>query len=306
MKKALTLGGLFFLTVALIALIGCSEEKTTEPRPGDPSDPDFQMISDFVNEDFVEHDLDLLSIALALVDSIPDLPAGKIAPALALSAPDVVFSQLSYSYSDYWHIFELTAIVAEEPDSLYVAGIDSLRFNGAAGPMQYPDSTTTSINVRCHVDAEFTGEGAEVHVSNDAAFILTGEYDSDEFTLNGNSADSIMIAAEGEGTICEGCMATNQTINNVYFDSLTLYEDGCPPNGSVNVLASLDMSCANDSASFDVDANWTVIYTFNGENITMSYNNGLSTWVVTVPCGSEGGGTAKRGWLSAARRLTER
>lgn len=307
MKKALAV----LLAISLLAsaayIIGCSDdddEVVTGPTPGDPNDPVFKLIDEIVGQGIMDYDGTIIDLSFMLADYIPG-KKDSYNPFKSGAMNQLIDSMdLTYNYTNFWHTFtfyiRIVVVDIQVSDTLIYQGTDSLRFGNASGPMQYMDSTTTSMNIRAHVDADISSLETDAQMSSDVAYDMTLTENHDLY-INGTSNDTLDVYLVGEQGDCQISGSTHQTASNLYLDSLTLEsEGGCPQGGKVTVLSTVDLACVSDTSSLDFTGNWTVTVTFNGGMMTLNYNNGTNVWEVTVPCG--GGLGVRRGWAVSEHR----
>lgn len=279
------------LAIGLIVVVGCSddeEQKPAGPTVGDPNDPEFQMASEFIGQDFIEHDFTLAMIAIQLIDSIPvprQSEKGGESPFKATGiAQDIDSLAFEYSYSEYWHIFNLYLRLVEPQgdytDTLIYAGIDSLRFSDDTGYVQYFEAGN-SIEIRAHVDGLISTLDGYVEIMSDAAF------DVDFLTaltimIGGTSADSVDAYFEDADTSCAVSMTSNQTATGL---TINLLSNDCPSAGTINVAATLDIDCLLGETPMQFSSAWNVLFAFSGTTITVTYTNGNTIWTITEQCG---------------------
>jgi len=308
MKRFLLFAGILLLILGFAFIVGCSDDDddngVTGPTPGDPNDPEFIMASDIIGEGFLDHDNTILELSFFLVDYIP----GKSIPGW-LTKPTAVEQYLdsldyTYSYSNYWHVFTVYARLIDfgdlDNDTLIYTGVDSLRFGNPEGYMQYPDPTTTTLDIRAHFDAEFDMNDAYAVISSDVAFTVTGSPE-EEIVINGTSADTLDGYFQNADTTCDMYMTSNQTATNLTIDPDAMYD--CPSSGTLDVNATLDISCMADTASMEFSSAWTITFTFNDGTITIRYVSGGNVWTITEQCDPY---YVKRGIAGVLKRLSER
>lgn len=290
MKKIILTLLAISLIAGLVFIVGCSdddEEKITGPTPGDPNDPEFQMVSGLIGEGFVEHDQTILELSLMLMQMIPApvKHGGENAFKSAGIAQVVDSLDYSYSYSEFWHIFTVYARLidaqAEFTDTLIYTGIDSMKFSNAAGPVADPN-LATAMSIRAHFDAEIVAVDGVVLVSSDASFDITVVF-MEGLLINGTSADAVDAYFQNADTTCEVSMTSTQIATGIAMPYAP--ETDCPAAGTINVAATLDISCMADTAQFvDVSGAWTVGFIFDGATMTINYSNGSNYWTVTEEC----------------------
>jgi len=303
------------ILVGLVLTVGCSDDDdkgTTPLTPGDPDDPQFLMARGVLGEGLMSNDGAIIDLAMILTGEIPP-KAGYDNPFKPQAVTQFDSLSYTYSYNNFWHIFSVLAVQApwngEGYDSLIYTGVDSLRFSNLSGPMQYPDSTTTTFNIRAHIDVHITTAntdikvnpaGADATISTDASYIITGHADTALY-INGTSADSLMATLAGDTITCDIELTASQTATNLYLDEIALSEEGgCPRSGTLRIVSSMDLYCESETDTLDAQGVWTVLFTYDEGMVTINFNNGVSYWVVTDQCGPTG--MIKSGWSSILRR----
>jgi hypothetical protein len=301
MKKLLLTLLAMTLIAGMVFILGCSdddEDKGTGPVAGDTADVEFQVMSELLGDGILDHDGNILFLSIWLMDIIPGKSDGYNPFKPLAPAQDLDSLSWTYNSSNFWHIFSVTAVFIDSHgegmgvDTLTYIGIDSIRFVGPLGPMLYPDTTVTTIDIRAHFDVEISSENASVTISTDASFDLT-EADMGIY-VNGTSSDSGSIYISDEEINCEVDYTTNQTVTDLYLDYYAIMGEGCPLGGTISVVASVDIGCVSDTMSVDITGTWWLTFTFNDGMITATYTNGQIIWTVTEPCYD--GGAKKSIW----------
>ncbi len=293
MKRILFLGGFLLAMIVLVSFVGCEEDED-DVTGGVVDTARFELVSEMFGEGIFSYDQGLLDIAFNLIDSIPE-PTRSPHPFVAGSSDIDSLVIATYEYSDFWHIFTLTATMIEwydeyEADTFYFEGIDSLRFGDGTEYMQYPNSTTTELDIRCHFAASIaSGPEFGVSMGSHASLDLTGEYEGD-FTVNGNTSDTIAIYISEELDTCAIGATMSQTFTDLLFDSLAQYEESCPPSGSIVLNLGLTVECTSGGEvldSLNIDGNWQISFVFSNRYVTGTYNDGTSSWSYTGYCGPD-------------------
>jgi hypothetical protein len=222
-----------------------------------------------------------------------------------LSKPNAIEPYLdslyyTYTYSDFWHIFTVYARLIETEmevsDTLIYTGTDSIRFRNPLGPVPGPD-LATAMDIHAHFGAEFTMMNGFALVTSDASFELTVAQDT-TLVVNGTSADTLNGYFQEADTTCEIYMTSNQTATNVVIDTFE-----CPTGGTINVDATLDISCMADTIPLELSGAWNVLFVFNdGISVTVTYTSGNNYWTETIPCYES---VKARGIPGIMRRLSE-
>lgn len=307
----LSLAGLAIMALIGFGLIiGCGEDdestKPTELKPGDVNDPSFQFASDIFNGENMQLNLLMLGLALELIDSIP-VP-GMPAKPFKISQGDPGFEdiQFTYDYQNFWHIFELTVIATGEietgvVDSFYFSGIDSIRFEGDAGPMQYPDSAlTNALKLRWHFDVDASSMEGQIGASEDASCDLNGTFGGD-FYINGETFDSASIDFITDTASMGLDLASHQTVTDILIDEVVQMYGYCPSEGVIGINASMNLDYAQGTDTLALAKAWDISFVFHEDRtVTVTYIDGTYRWVVTEDCG---GGVAKPVFLRALEAL---
>lgn len=287
MKKIVLLLAMLVGAIGFILVGGCSDDDdggVTGPTPGDPNDPQFLMVSEVIGEGYLEHDYMILELSLLLPSLIPGKGAENnlfTPPAIAQELDSLDYT---YSYSDFWHIFTVYARIVdgdvELTDTLIYAGIDSLQFSDAEGPVEDPN-LATRVDIHAHFEAEINTTDAQGQIRTDAFFNLTA-LPFQGLVINGTSSDSLSAYFQEADTTCEVTITTSQTATSLLLAMDPTYD--CPASGSINVAAAVDFACVADTDSLDFSGNWTVNFVFNGATITVTYTSGNNVWTATIPC----------------------
>lgn len=288
MRKILSYGVIFMLGIGLILMSNCSEKATTPTTEGTPEGDEFEMMSDVS-----DIGLDALKIALDLSDTVMAM-GGVTKPlfkAHRINAEVLTYNNLSYTYSNYWHIFGFTAKLVktegDQTDSMIVSGVDSLRFRNGGVLVQYPDEINTDeLDVRQHINMNAYGaDGGQLLIKDHASVNVTSEsFGGDVINLNGAVNDSVEVAMD-EGEIqlmlCEISMTSTQTFDDLIIDDT----EECPTSGTVGMSAAVDIFCEGEEGSLTMESLWVATYFFDNGTVTIDvYSNGQH-WQSSDPCG---------------------
>ncbi|PKK82286.1 MAG: hypothetical protein CVT49_14530 [candidate division Zixibacteria bacterium HGW-Zixibacteria-1] len=304
MKRLLLLSIAVLLGLTLIFMSGCggsddpvSSTKTT----GDPNDPDLAVIETLAGDGNFIIDLQLLDLSFNLYDSIPESAPGKFSTVNS-DVSNIIIS--NYEYSNYWHIFTCSAYVEEagDYDTTWYAygGVDSIRASNDDGYMQYPDSTTSGLNIRAHFGVNFEGIPISGELANHASFDIA-TIDSLSFILDGLSYDSIMFVGFNDSGTCELGIYFYQGIDNLLIDEAVQTDvNACPPQGTIGLNFTVALACqgTSEADSLNVNGSWLANFVFDNGLVHMTYENETTRWTGTEECG---GTIAKRGWLSSLK-----
>jgi hypothetical protein len=285
------------LAVGMTLLFSCGsdDDGTSSDLPaGDPNDPDFLFISSLVDAEMLSVNMIFIDLAMALLDSIPEV--GKIAKPAAQNQDFEQIIITSYTFENFWHIFELSVSgiggAEEGVDSVFLAGIDSIRFEGVSGPMQYPDSLLTTImKLRHHFEADAYAPEGQLGITDHGWLDLAGEFMGD-FTINGGTSDSLYADVDDTSMTIDLNMTMNQSIDDLLIDSMVQNEDVCPGSGSAGLVMTIDLEMATVNVeppeSFLLQGQWTVDFVFHSDRtVTITYTDGQSQWIVTEDCGGD-------------------
>ncbi|MEW5924753.1 MAG: hypothetical protein AB1746_12270 [Candidatus Zixiibacteriota bacterium] len=299
MKRLLLSGIAILAVIGLISLLGCgggSDTVSSTKTTGDPDDPSLAIIENFAGEGNILIDLQLLELSFNLYDSIPQSAPGKFST-VGEDISNIIIS--NYEYSNYWHIFSCSAYVemVEGLDTAWYtyAGVDSIRVFNDYGYMQYPDLTTNGLNIRAHFGAGFESFSISGELANHAGFDVIA-LDSISFLIDGLSYDSIMFVGFSDSGSCELGMYFYQGIDDLLINEAFQNDpNACPPQGSLALHFSVDLSCLGTSEvdSLNINGNWLANFVFDNGLIHITYENETTRWTSTEECG---GITAKRGW----------
>lgn len=306
MKRLIGLVLMTILAMGLVWLPGCDKESTSPKlKTGDTTDAGFLVMKELLGDGVMGQDRGMINIALELTNQIPGAPTPLPAP-FKNSVPGDSILVNSYTYLQFWHIFACSVFASDGSDYFIFTGIDSLRFANADGFVRYPDSTVNAMNTRYHflVAAEL---GASTAMMTDhGSWDITGEWDN-FMRINGHSADTVDFhLVKNDTAYCNIGMTVGQTINNLYLDSVAMDDKGCPPSGSIAMIASLTMECVNvpNADSLNVEGRWTAAFNFHDPSMTVSFSDGTTLWTVTDECRDSGGAT-KMGLLKMMETLRD-
>jgi hypothetical protein len=254
----------------------------------------------------VANDEQIITISMALIDEIPD-GAGKriVLPKPVNDVETLVITNYIFS-NDKWHIFYCSSYVADEGFELDMSlkGIDSIRFSSGGVYVAFPNDTTpTTINIRAHFDIDFNYAESYISLDHDASYTVVGMLDQ-YYHIGGNTSDTLDMHLETNDTsYCDFNLKVSQTLLNIYIDSGIIEGEECPPAGSININASINVECVGNNAadSLSLDGNWTASIVFNDQTITATYSDGHTRWVVNEDCDA-GGGLTKSTWAKKLLR----
>jgi len=307
MKRLFLILAAVVMVAGLMCIVGCSDDdnKPTGPTPGNPNNSEFLLMKDLMGEGYASLDGNIIDLSLEMMDSIPDKTSSynPFKPTAGASLFDsLVFS---YTYSNFWHVFSLTAVMYTEGDdpllvdTLTFQGVDSLRFWNASGMMQYPDTTTTTINIRAHVTMDISGQSGQAGIESDASYDLTGGPHVG-LNINGAASHFMYLSAVTDTSSLHAEIDAGHTATNIYFDSTALANDDCPVSGRLAAAASIDLDYISPSDTVMIAGGWSVLFVYNDGEVTITYTHGTNYWVVTEPCGS---GLSKAGWAGLRNRI---
>lgn len=301
MKRIWILGALALMIMAFGLFVGCSGDKTTNSnlQPLDSSSTDF--MENNVSAPAMEGTAEEAENVLDLINLIPAPPAapGLVPSLVSPSGDEKVFDTVSHTYENGWHIFYYSFNRVDSQyrnDSLVairewtVSGFDSIRIWSGGQPVQYRGAADSLVShghghgyyVDNHdnVGNHYRHRVIEIN-GNPWAEVIT------QLVLNANSHDTLTATFYPRDMV--SCNMNNTYIgyvNDVVFDSATIYGDACPASGSVSYVASVDLECTGPQDTLSVNGSWAINITFNGTTTTMSLSNGLAQAVVVDTCGS--------------------
>jgi hypothetical protein len=304
MKKVLLIMLALTVVVGLALIVGCSddddEKLPTGPIAGDPDDPEFIMVNDIISNGILDNDAILLQLASLL--ALNTVKSDQTVP-FKIAGPDQSLDSLdfTYSYSEFWHIFDVYARFVDTdvnpPDTLIYIGTDSIRFLSLEGPVQ-DYASAIGMDIVSHFDIDVIFEDGYALITTDAGFNLmaTGIYTA---VVSGTATDSLYLMATDADTVCEMSMTTTQTTSAL---ELNTGDVDCPTGGSIVVDAGVEISCTADTASMDYSSSWHVVVTFGEGQVTLTYTSGNTIWTVTEPCNTK---NSISGIAGAVRRVGE-
>jgi hypothetical protein len=257
------------------------------------------MIDAIFGEGYIGFNNQMLGLSMALVDSIP-VPLAVSKPFVVSVEDDNPFDQIVFSYNwdelNYWHRFNVSAYAEEEGEegtnTYSYAGVDSIRFENASGPMRYPDETTTIMKIRWHFSTLVTADTDEIEVTNDASLDLEGEYDGD-FTVNGSSNDSLDISMGESQSTCTIAIGSVQTFTDIEMDEAARFGADCPADGRMDIDASIAIDCEGQGGEgefeeLSISGDWDISYEFDSSGdtrqVTITFIDGTTRWINTVDC----------------------
>lgn len=292
MTRFLAIFGLLALLATGMIFWGCGKDSDSPVTPvGSFTDPEYIVFAGASTEaDSAETEaLSLVFAAIAEIgsDQVSDDKGQQFNYS---QKPLVAGDSISVTYdsvSGYWHIYR--------SHSNPIAGrswvfSDSLQFRDSEGFMKWPNAATLT-EIR-------NGLSHEVTYSMTAAngFKSGTKNHTREFTIVGApgaiaAGGNVVIDGTG-GTITSisrygGC--TSQIIRQSTYDQLALnindFTNGvCPTGGTITQTGSLNASCPTDNGTVTYTGNWTVVKTFDGENVIITATKNGRQWTYSGPC----------------------
>ncbi len=310
----MTMKRLLVLSMLCLALFfGCEEnnqDNTLNPGGG-IGDTDTSLVSEFfTGEDIFDNPFKTLDVSMALLDSIPSTPAKASSDFRSLEGDDdvIITRILSYSYSEGWHIFsfEANSVSSLGYDTVYISGIDSVKFLLSSQPLQYPNSTEDFDEIVQHAHAFWNSSWGSDYGSVHHLFEVNKEIVSlDTFiTINGIVNDTVAATEEDSTSNCSIGANLNQTITNLKLNVSDQAQNDCPISGSIISSTNLDIYCLSlDTAnSFTIDMNMSIEITAvvnDDASITVTYTGNNVTWSSTTePCGGVVTSSRQSPWFS--------
>lgn len=300
----------FLLVLPLVAAAvvfgfvgGCSDDSgPTEPSDQGGLDNAGKAFIDSLADENGFGSLDMtISLTGALIDSLwPTFfssPDGRGMPVQLAAGEDIVVFEgtLDTSYSGGWWVINYTATITDASDgtTIHVVSNDSVQFLAGLTPMQHPDSTTTSFNVRNH-STLLVGDSltwGKVH----HALNLAADFDAVDpsMTLNGSGNDTLHATVGANGN-CDLTLTNGVTLTDVVFATGEAAGD-CPVSGSMTMSFGIDLSCSGLEAGLDtlsINGGWTITATFANGVKTIHFTDGTTSWSKTQECGGTPGDNA--------------
>jgi hypothetical protein len=309
MKRLLFLSVIVILAITLIHSIGCEKKPTNSLSTGpDSNNIGLILMKEAAGSGVMDLDARAIELSLSLTNYVPGASAKRaFKPA---SGTYTSIQIVEHDTANYWHIFNLTAIIARPTadgvDSLHFSGYDSLRFATPDGFIYIPDSTVTSMNVRSHFAVDIIGGDDTVYVGHNSALDLVGAYNS-LFAINGAGIDTVLMQYNGDDTLaCDISMALNQTYSNLQFNTLAASGQKCPEAGSISIVALLNLECIRNIPPSDTTTLyglWNMGFVFHNGEVTATYRHGLYSWITTTACGDNS--SAKERWSTMMSKLPQ-
>ncbi len=301
MRRAFILTTALSCLVALVLVIGCSDDKSTTPELGDPNDPNFQFVYSLVGDDMFSEIGTSMEMSLDLLESegFLNLTSGKGSPILGLQdgPGDVIISAVDTFYftDDYWFVFVFSADLSEGQEYFEVSGIDSVQLLNQGEPLHFSvvegGFDGLKANAHVNVSSSYGIEGGSHH-RLEAEVVSVFEADS-LIRIDGSAFDTLNTVWSDTAGSCDIELIKNSSIDdlNVLVSSTPGIED-CPQSGSISVSASIDISCTGDGSNElqerDVNGVWTVDAVVNSnQTVTVTVTGDNNTWRIVEPldCG---------------------
>lgn len=268
-----------------------------------PETIDSSMVVNILGgEDAFNNVFKSLDMSISLLDSIPQIP-GKVAGSLKSlgGGEDIIITAInSYSYENGWHIFDFSADVIDNynNDTVFVAGVDSVKLLLGGTPVQYPSGTESFDAINEHAHASYSQSWSDdfgaVHHLVEVA--LESSPTDTVITISGTTNDTASFSNEDQLMACSIDMNLNQTISSLVMSVVD--NSGCPSSGSITTTAGLDMSCSGQNGSFNYNDDITVGLVVNQNGtITITYQSNNLNFSVTESCGEQLAAPSQSPWF---------
>lgn len=287
MKKLTLLSIMLVLGIGISLIVGCNSSSPEEVL-GNPNDPSFQFVDEFVASQALENVGKIIDISFLFFDSIPGVSTASkfYGQRQAMSDESMSVDSFTYAYANGWHSFSfwLKVVDTVDNDTVQINGTDSLRALDNGTPMQVPDSSVDELNIRCHYTFDLTS----------GTFTGSADYSLDMEGITSNLILPVTINASGT-EILNGLEADSQvscdfSLSNA-LDAIDVVTDldgsSCPTSGSLDLTATVDISCSGIGASndtLDIEGEWNIGAMYDNGMVTVSYTDGTTVWQVTGPC----------------------
>lgn len=253
------------------------------------SQADTTFVEDMFGNGAIEHFLEGFDMAFALM-----VHEGYMAPEDNPGQNTIIIDTVSeYVYDNGWHRFHFEAMIVENMDTIFFAGVDSLRaLIGENFPADSIANLAELMELQHRSHYSLLASGTEgiiegvIHHSLDATINNTGN--DTTVTFHGNTWDTVtVVSGAGITGVCEVDLTLHQTINYMVLDLEA--EGECPRSGTVTSNFGMDIACESGDGLniFLVNGGWTVTVVANGNNtVTVTYENdaGTISWSRTVDC----------------------
>jgi hypothetical protein len=275
-RRFLLLGGIFLLLALSVA--GCSDSKVTN-SPGTSNDPTFLTARGVVDSTLVPQALATFSEDIDNQNGFsPDsggfagfprvAPGGLTSQASfwSLLRPSKAAGSIQSGYQNGWHYFIFDS--AGTFDTSGTAGTvhfaDSVQFQNNSGPQQYPDATTSSLQVILLLQAAFQNgfDSAAGQLYSNHALQRSGN----TLTLNGTEKDSVWFSDGSNRALFRfGHAITNVKFTGIVQGDSTDFDD-CPVSGTARFVGSIAASGPNvPNGSFFAALDVTITFQGNGQ-----------------------------------------
>lgn len=290
-RVALICGVLAAVIISAVSFTACSN--TTDPvvkQTGDPNDSEFLAAQDQLNTMALEFGaVDWLD---AVWDSIPGFAPSSVTDNFGdrhnrgQVGDTILTFSLTVDDVSWWMI--VNASVTDGVDTATL--VDSVRLLQGGVPIspEFADSAD-AMQLRAHASIVSSGlDGFDGYLASHAAMDISllgdgGEFGPDTLLINASSVDSLIGSFSDQSGSCDISMVSSKTATNIVDIDAPEYE--CPIDGEISMVATMDMSCTDGQNTFDVNADWTVLVSYNGDQTAdVVYENPTTRWTATIDC----------------------
>ncbi len=292
-KALLVLG---VLVCFLVCVTGCDDDNDdgSGPVTGELDDPAFEGIM-MMTDNAAEMNLNVLATGMELIRHLNPLKAPQQGMGRWVNVSSY---DHAYNAASGWHEFTVTAMVYESleetkqivADSMRVVGTDSIRMADSTGAfLAVPPNEGDPVAIELRSIFEIIDFDGPV-IYDTAAFVMTGPFVENEFSLSGPSFGEFTEAADTQDE-CDmnGTFSMSFTNLVLSYDILWGLTDDCPSQGSMSMGMIFSYDCPDGVApdSMALNGPLSASYTFGDGmmTVTATYNN--TTWSYTDWCGPD-------------------
>ncbi len=275
-RRFLLLGGIFLLLALSVA--GCSDSKVTNSL-GSANDPTFLAAQGVVDSTLVPQALATFTEDLNNQNGFSPDSGGftgfpRVAPGGLTSEasfwnllrPSKAAGSIQNGYQNGWHyfIFDSTGTMDGSGTTGTVHFADSVQFRNNTGTQQYPDSTTSRLQVVLLLQAAL--QNGSDSIAGQLYSNHTLQRAGNTLTLNGTERDSVWLS-DGANRIL---VRFGHTITGVKFTGVVQGDssdfDDCPVSGTARFVGSIAASGPNvPNGSFFAALDVTITFEGNGQ-----------------------------------------
>lgn len=290
-KRAYLLTAAGLLVLALVW--GCTGDDRGI-TPSIPTAQDSAFVQSLFGPEIVATEYQTIPVSLALLAQIPGkggLPAALVA--LPVTDSIAIKSVKSYVYTNGWHIFDFgaTALAADQSDTFYLEGLDSIKVIKAGLALEFPDSASgvDQLLERIHVTSQRAARGGvgRLHHADTVSLAYIG---ADTIaTLDGRSTDTTLLSFDLDSSRCEVELQANQRVTDLRTTFAAEVGD-CPLGGTVAMrvrVYALEIGIGKPPVDTTVMMNtvWTLDAVVADDHaVTITYSNRGGSWSLTSDC----------------------